>query len=52
VGLEDANLVIFKELFAYNFMELALGFKYLGYFLKGDKTYFEDWRWLLVKLES
>jgi hypothetical protein len=50
--LEDADLVSFNELFAYNFMELALGFKYLGYFLKADRTFFEDWRWLLIKFEN
>jgi hypothetical protein len=24
----------------------------LGYFLKADRTFFEDWRWLLIKFES
>jgi hypothetical protein len=51
-GLEDVDLASFKDLFTFNFMELALGFKYLGYFIKAEKTYFEDWRWLLIKFEK
>jgi hypothetical protein len=51
-GLQDADLARFKELFTYKFMELELGFKYLGYFIKVEKTYFEDWRWLLIKFEK
>jgi hypothetical protein len=30
----------------------SLGFKYLGYFLKANRTFFEHWRWLLIKFES
>jgi hypothetical protein len=33
-GLEDVDLTSFKDLFSFNFMDLALGFKYLGYFIK------------------
>jgi hypothetical protein len=28
------------------------GFRYLGYFLKEEKLKFEDWRWLLSKIEN
>jgi hypothetical protein len=37
-GFHDADLARFKEMFPYNFMELVLGFKYLGYFIKAEKT--------------
>jgi hypothetical protein len=41
-GLEDAELVSYKDLYTFNFTELASGFKYLGYFIKVEKTFFED----------
>ena len=31
---------------------MSVGFRYLGYFLKAEKSTFEDWRWLIVKFEK
>jgi hypothetical protein len=33
-------------------VELSEGFRYLGYFIKVEKTSFEDWRWLIIKFEN
>jgi hypothetical protein len=44
--------VRFKDIFPYNFMELSGGFRYLGYFIKDEKTSFEYWRWLIIKFEN
>jgi hypothetical protein len=33
-------------------VELIKGFRYLGYFIKEEKTTFEDWRWLIIKFEN
>jgi hypothetical protein len=35
-GLEDVDLASLKDLFSFNFMELALGFKYLDISLKRE----------------
>jgi hypothetical protein len=51
-GLEDGDLLRYKELFAFNFCEMSWGFKYLGYFLKAEKNSVKDWRWLLEKFEN
>ena len=45
--MDEVELELFKEIFSYNFMDFLSGFKYLGYFIKVQKTTFEDWRWLL-----
>ena len=41
-GIQGEELAIFKDIFPYNFMELSGGFRYLGYFIKVEKTSFED----------
>jgi len=51
-GLEDWEMMSYKELFSFNFCEMGQGFKYMGYFLKAGKNSVEDWRWLLIKFEK
>jgi hypothetical protein len=34
LGLSETELASFKLCISYNFMDLAVGFKYLGYYLK------------------
>jgi len=51
-GLQGELLKNFKEAYSYNFLDLAKGFKYLGYFLKDGKYKFEDWRSILAKFEK
>jgi len=48
-GLQGEDLARFKDIFPSNFMELVGGFRYLGYFIKDEKTSFEDWRWIIIK---
>jgi hypothetical protein len=50
-GIHGESLEQFRTLFSYNFVELSVGFCYLGYYLKAEKTTFEDWRWLIIKFE-
>jgi hypothetical protein len=37
-GIQGEDLARFKDIFSYNFMELSGGFRYLGYFIKAEKT--------------
>ena len=52
VGIEGDTLGNLKDIFPYNFEDLAKGFQYLGYFLKVDAYNTVDWKWLLTKIES
>jgi cytochrome b subunit of formate dehydrogenase len=52
VGLIEEEINVFKELLPYNSVDLSVGFKYLGYFLKTGLYKVEDWRWLLAKMEK
>jgi hypothetical protein len=51
-GLEEADLIPFKQLLPYKFTALDKGFKYLGYFLKAGHQKIEDWKWLITKVEK
>jgi hypothetical protein len=45
-------LTSLRTFFNYNFMDLKSGFKYLGYFIKDQKSTFDEWRWLIIKFEK
>jgi hypothetical protein len=51
-GLLDLELDPFKSLYPYIFSELAIGFKYLGVFIKTGTHRLEDWLWLIRKMEK
>jgi hypothetical protein len=51
-GIQPSLLDIYKPFFHFNFLELASGFKYLGYFLKMDRYNSDDWNWLIEKFEK
>jgi hypothetical protein len=51
-GIQPSLLDTYKPFFHFNFLELASGFKYLGYFLKMDRYTSEDWNWLIEKFEK
>ena len=50
-GIHGEPLEKFRTMFSYNF-ELSVGFHYLGYYLKAEKSTFEDWIWLIIKFEK
>jgi hypothetical protein len=50
VGLSSNDLTPYKDLLPYSFMELSVGFKYMGYQLKTITYKVEDWDWLLTKV--
>jgi hypothetical protein len=41
--LSDLDLLPFKAIFPYNFLELDQGFKYIGFFIKSRLQHIEDW---------
>jgi len=51
-GMTEHDLLPFKAIFPYSFLELDLGFKYLGFLLKTRAHHIEDWGWLLKKMEK
>jgi len=51
-GLRETELVPFKNLLAFPFIALNLGFKYLGFFLKTGSQRVVDWMWLMNKIEK
>jgi hypothetical protein len=51
-GLTEVDLDTYKNIFLYNFLEILVGLRYLGYFLKPDCYKVVDWRWLLIKFEK
>jgi hypothetical protein len=51
-GVRQQDLDILKATFLYNFLDLSVGFRYLGYFLKIDRYKKEDWQWLIAKYEK
>ena len=51
-GIQGEDLEKLKEDFTFNFVELYECFRYLGYFIKVEKSTFEDWRWLISKFEN
>jgi hypothetical protein len=51
-GVDPENLQSIKEFLLYPCKDLALGFKYLGYFLKYESYKIEDWKWLIDKFET
>jgi hypothetical protein len=40
LGIQGDLLEKFKEVFSFKFVDLAEGFRYLGYFLKAEKVKF------------
>jgi hypothetical protein len=50
--LTEVDLDMYKNIFSYNFLEISIGLRYLGYFLKPDCYKVVDWRWLLIKFEK
>jgi hypothetical protein len=52
LGLSETELAPFKLCIPYNFMDLSVGFKYLGYYLKAGLQKSEDWLWLINKVEK
>ena len=50
--LSKQELLLFKALFPYDFLELEQGFKYLGFYLKDGASRMEDWHWLINKVEK
>jgi hypothetical protein len=50
--LSEHDLLPFKAIFPYRFLELDLGFKYLGFFIKSGFQRIEDWGWLIKKMEK
>jgi hypothetical protein len=51
-GLSEVDLTPFKSFLPYTFTDLAIGFKYLGYYLKTGVYKVDDWSWLLAKMEK
>jgi hypothetical protein len=51
-GLTEVDLTPFKSFLPYTFTDLAIGFKYLGYYLKTGVYRADDWSWLLAKMEK
>jgi hypothetical protein len=51
-GLSESELDPFKLLLSYKFIDLTIGFKYLGYYLKSGLHKTEDWLWLITKVEK
>jgi hypothetical protein len=51
-GLSDMELPLFKSFLPYTFSELALGFRYLGYFLKTGAQRTTDWDWLVTRVSN
>jgi hypothetical protein len=51
-GLSETELVPFRNLLAFPFIALNLGFKYLGFFLKTGSQRVVDWMWLVNKIEK
>ena len=50
--LTEVNLDTYKNIFSYKFLEILVGLRYLGYFLKQYCYKVADWRWLLIKFEK
>jgi hypothetical protein len=50
--LEEAELIPFKEILPFSFIELMSGFKYLGYHLKLGASKTEEWISLVSTLEK
>jgi hypothetical protein len=51
-GMEETDLLQYKDLFPFGFESIDLGLKYLGYFLKPNCYNATDWGWLLKKFEK
>ena len=51
-GIQEDSLELFRSCFSFNFEDLSMGFRYLGYHLKYEKSSFEDWRQILIKFEN
>jgi hypothetical protein len=51
-GVQEEDLVPFKVIFPYKFVDLSAGFRYLGFYLKPANYRVEDWRWLIAKFEK
>jgi hypothetical protein len=52
LGLVELDISTFKQILLYNFSELSVGFKYLGYYLKAGIQKVEEWVWILTKVEK
>jgi hypothetical protein len=42
-GLDESDITTFKNILPYNFSDLSVGFKYLGYYLKAGLQKANDW---------
>jgi hypothetical protein len=51
-GLSELELSPYKSLFPYNFSELTIDFKYLGFYLKYGTQRIADWYSLIQKMEK
>jgi len=51
-GIQGGLLNFFMEFYPYKLVDLKLGFRYMGYFLKDDNYKTEDWLWLISKFEK
>jgi hypothetical protein len=51
-GLTEVDIELYKNIFSYNFLEISIGLRYLGYFLKPDCYKVTDWHWILIKFEK
>jgi hypothetical protein len=52
LDLSDLELLPFKAIFPYSFLDLDQGFKYLGFYIKSGFQRIEDWGWLIKKVEK
>jgi hypothetical protein len=51
-GLSDQEMLPYKALFPYTFIELEQGFKYLGFYIKAGYQRKEEWSWLIKRVEK
>jgi hypothetical protein len=51
-GLLEQELADYKYVFPFKFFDLALGFTYLGFYLKTGPQRASDWNWLIQRLEK
>jgi len=51
-GLTDQEMLPYKALFPYIFIELEQGFKYLGFYIKVGYQRKEEWSWLIKRVEK
>jgi hypothetical protein len=52
VGIQEHSLALLKDLFPHNFVHLADGFRYLGYYIKANSYKVTVWNWLVARVEK